>query len=71
MVADYDVTTVMVTVTGFQKSVIGLIYYPYNNLTSFIVTCGKSGVLSPFLFNIYVDQLTDDICSKNVGCYVN
>jgi len=20
---------------------------------------------------VYVDQLTDDICSKNVGCYIN
>ena len=43
--------------------------------SSFTVTCGvrchQGGVLSPFLFNIYVDQLIDDICSKNVGCYVS
>jgi len=41
--------------------------------SSFTVTCGarQGGVLSPFLFNIYVDQLIDDICSKNIGCYVN
>jgi len=35
MVADYDVTTVMVTVTGFQKSVIGFDILP-TVLTSLI-----------------------------------
>jgi len=41
--------------------------------SSFTVTCGvrQGGVLLPFVFNIYVDQLTDDICSKNVVCYIN
>jgi len=42
MVADYDVTTVTVTVTGFQKSVIGfdILRYRFNNLTQYIPILG-------------------------------
>jgi len=40
---------------------------------SYTVVCGvrQGGVLSPFLFNMYVDQLISDLPSMNVGCYVS
>ena len=31
----------------------------------------QGGILSPALFNVYVDGLTEKLCSMPVGCYIN
>jgi len=31
----------------------------------------QGGILSPFLFNVYVDDLLDNLESSGAGCYVN
>jgi len=39
----------------------------------FVVKLGvrQGGILSPFLFNVYVDDLLDNLESSGTGCYVN
>ena len=41
--------------------------------TSFAVTCGvrQGGILSPFLFNVYVNELIELLRDSGYGCYVN
>ena len=40
---------------------------------AFNVTCGvrQGGILSPVLFNVYVNCLSDKLSSLKRGCYVN
>ena len=41
--------------------------------TVFSVTCGvrQGGILSPILFNLYVDELIDSLRNSGNGCFVN
>ena len=41
--------------------------------SSFTVTNGvrQGGILSPILFNVYMDDLSKILCNSNIGCYVN
>lgn len=50
-------------------------YVKWGHVTSdhFNVTSGvrQGGILSPALFNVYVDGLSEKLCSMPVGCYIN
>jgi len=39
----------------------------------FCVNCGvrQGGILSPLLFNVYVDQLIDSLSDSGFGCYID
>lgn len=39
----------------------------------FLVTNGvrQGGILSPVLFNLYVNELSENLCSKAIGCHFN
>ena len=41
--------------------------------TKYKVTCGvrQGGILSPYLFNVYVDELSEQLKMRNVGCSMN
>ena len=56
-------------------SVIGIVsfFHLYVLSSHFHVKCGvrQAGILSPFLFNIYVDDLIDSLSISGFVCYVN
>ena len=68
---------------GVPKYIVNFLRYWYTDQTLFIkwgnsISSGfkmKNGIrqgskLSPFLFNVYIDELNYEICSSKIGCFI-
>ena len=40
------------------------------NLLESLTVCDRGGILSPYLFAVYIDQLSKDLNRVPVGCYI-